>query len=181
VSNPSMRIHPDVLAAVRRYVEETGNRNSNDVSEHVRTLMEARAVSGDPLADALCERCEREGWRIYVKPAIDVLEEQTLVYVDNTGKVVGMPASAGVRERDVTTGEETGRWVRVPLIRGRTWDQFEEMMAERLRQHSILHDQILAFQEIWRLRVRYPESAGPQEACDMAGLDWREINLSALN
>jgi hypothetical protein len=57
------------------------------------------------------------------------------------------------------------------------WPIFLRMVQERARQRRILTREIKGFNEVAKLRDRFPDSATPGEACELAGINPKKFEI----
>lgn len=113
----------------------------------------------------------REGIR---RRVIEFVKESSgTVLLSSSGSVVDLPTHVSV----VTRRDDGKKSYQLKLWWELEWPDFLSMVAGRARQRRILTNQIKGFNEVTRLRDRFPESKTPGEACSLAGVDPKSFEL----
>lgn len=106
------------------------------------------------------------------------LRELDTVTVAYSGDVVSMPARYAVAAKTqsgVKQGRQYELWINL------TWAEYDALIATLLSQAESIFKNVKAFQEIGKLRLLYPASTGPREACVLAGIDPANLDLEGVS
>lgn len=149
---------------------------TTSVTNEVIQILQAKEADGDVQAARAVEALATDGVRSHVETRIKV--ESTSVKISHTGEVIQLPARVGHRKRNsdgaVERAFQQTLWYELP------WSEFIDMMQARQRQHERDGVALIAFDEILNLHDLYPDSKTPLEACDLAGIDPAEFDLTGV-
>ena len=102
---------------------------------------------------------------------------RSTVKLRTNGRVVSLAARRGVRKVDANG--VALRTFQQSLFWELPWDRFLEHVADMERQRNTMGVKIAALYEVVALRERFPQTATPLEACELAGIDPQKIGFEA--
>lgn len=91
------------------------------------------------------------------------------------GRIVSLPGKLPVAMRD-DAGKKTGAF-QLKLWTEMSWAEFAEKHLSYVRLRDGIDTTVATLQEISQLRDRYPQTATPGEACDLANIDPKDFKL----
>jgi len=165
------------VVAVESGIADGAKSTTVALRDAVLPVIRKEAGDGDKVAEDVLTRLESDG---LFERATDFLDSDTgvIVFRANGGrpKRLRTPTRVGIRRRtdEAKVFTQQRFWWEV------TWEDYYQFRDGILAVLERLNMKKLAFAEVDKLHVRYPDTKSPGEACDHAGIDPREFELHNL-
>lgn len=163
-------LRPLIAEAIAE-ADQRHDSESYKAAQIAAALIEEHAGRGVRAAQRVLAVCALEGLRQLVVAQMN--EDRGTVSVASTGQIVALPARAGVRRK--RKGGQRARHFQRPLWADLDWDEYLAYLAEQERNADAVQQRLDALREIARLRALYPNTRTVREACELHGIDPRDV------
>lgn len=178
MSNKTALTHDDaeiVNEMIDGLIESHPSADKRELQCALIDRLHTLASAGDGWADTVILALAKDGCggRIHAR----LKSDRGTIRIADTGAIISLPTRFGVPA--INQDGQREKHFQQPLWWELTWDRFEQLINSLIRQTHVLSGEITALHEILGLRDRFPDSASPGEACEMAGIDPRSFALEA--